>query len=163
MLVPVLLLALATAPLRSGDTFPPFPGETISGRKVTLPEARKLQAVIFSFSRAGGNDGRRWNDQIAKEVEAHRLDECYLMIMLGGAPRLLRGMIASGIKGGMPPDVRDHSIISYKDEAVWKQRLAVSDDNRAYVVLVEGSGRVVWTNSGPFSEAEFAKLHSMGK
>jgi hypothetical protein len=152
MLAPVLLFALAgVTPLKTGDVFPKFSGQTISGRAVTLPEAGKQWVAIFGFSRAAGDDAGRGREHVDKLG-------CYEIVMLESVPRLLRGMVASGIKSGMPPDVRDRTILYYKEEAVWKQRLAVSDDKRAYVVLVDGSGRVLWTNSGPFSEAEFAKL-----
>jgi hypothetical protein len=157
MLAPVLLFALAAvAPLKTGDVFPEFGGQTISGRAVTLPEAGKQWVAIFGFSRASGDDARRWREH------ADKLG-CYGIIMLESVPRLLRGMVASGIKSGMPPDVRDRTVIYYKEEAIWKQRLAVSDDKRAYVVLVDASGRVLWTNSGPFTEVELGKLLLLSK
>jgi hypothetical protein len=157
MLVPVLFFAIAAvAPLKTGDLFPLLSGQTISARTVTLPDAGKQWVAIFGFSRAAGDDARRWREH------ADKLG-CYGMIMLESVPRLLRGMVASGIKSGMPPDVRDRTIIYYKEEAIWKQRLAVSDDKRAYVVLVDGSGRVLWTNSGQFTEVEFAKLLLLSK
>jgi hypothetical protein len=157
MLVPVLLFALAgVAPLKTGDVFPEFSGQTISGRAVILPEAGKQLVAIFSFSRAGGVDARSWRER-ADKVES------YGIIMLASVPRLLRGVVASGIQSGMPPDVRDRTILYYKEEAIWKQRLAVSDDKRAYVVLVDRSGRVLWTNPGPFSESDLAKLLLLSK
>ena len=157
MLAPVLLLAFAAvAPLRTGDVFPGFSGQTISGRTVALPEAGKQLVVIFSFSRAAGDDDRHWRERLEGV-------ECYGIIMLESVPRLRRGMVASGIKSGMPQAVRDRTIISYKEEVIWKQRLAVYDDKRAYVMLVDGSGKVVWTNSGAFTESECTKLLSMSK
>jgi hypothetical protein len=157
MLAPVLLFAFAAvAPLRIGDVFPAVTSQTISGRTVALPEAGKQLVAIFSFSRAAGDDARRWRERLEGV-------ECYGIIMLESVPRLLRGMVASAIKSGMPQAVRDRTIMSYKEEAIWRQRLAVSDDKRAYVVLVAGSGKVVWTNSGAFSESECSKLLSMSK
>jgi hypothetical protein len=48
----------------------------------------------------------------------------------------------------MPLAVQDRTILSYKDAAVWKRRLSVSDDNRAYLFLLTSDGHIRWSNSG---------------
>src|SRR5580692_6242644 len=101
MLASALFFTLAAVtPLKTGDVFPGFGGQTISGREATLPEAGKQLLAIFSFSRASGDDARRWREHAD-------LGDCYGIIMLESVPRLLRGLVASGIRSGMPPDVRD--------------------------------------------------------
>ena len=54
--------------------------------------------------------------------------------------------------------MRDRTVFAYKDEAVWKSRLAVADENRAYVILLDKESRVLWMNSTAFSDSEFARL-----
>jgi hypothetical protein len=48
--------------------------------------------------------------------------------------------------------------LSYKNEAIWKQRLAVSDDNRAYLFLLTTDGHIRWSNSAAFTEPDYQRL-----
>jgi hypothetical protein len=50
--------------------------------------------------------------------------------------------------------------VLYQDEKLWKLRLAVSDSNRAYVVLLAADGHLRWSNSGAYSDSEYARLKS---
>jgi hypothetical protein len=78
--------------------------------------------------------------------------------MLESVPTLFRGMAVSGIKSNMPSAIQDRTIVSYQDEALWKHRLAVTDDGHAYVVLVGTNGHIHCITSGAFSDAEYRSL-----
>ena len=97
-----------TAVLRDGDPLPPVAGETLSGNQVELPGAvlGKTAVVIFGFSRAGGDDAKKWNSRLEKEYGANQAVAAYSIMMFEEVPRLLRGMIVSGIKRGVPPFLR---------------------------------------------------------
>jgi hypothetical protein len=58
----------------------------------------------------------------------------------------------------MPLAVQDRTIVLYRDEQLWKQRLAVKDESRAYLVLLDPSGTIRWINSGAFSDARYGVL-----
>ncbi|MHB1857891.1 MAG: hypothetical protein ACYCPM_10700 [Acidobacteriaceae bacterium] len=58
----------------------------------------------------------------------------------------------------MPVSVQDRTIVLYRDEELWEQRLTVTDINRAYVLLLGPSGNVRWVNSGAFSDTMYARL-----
>ena len=58
----------------------------------------------------------------------------------------------------MPSSVQDRTIVLYHDEALWKQRLAVSEDSRAYVLLLGSDSRIQWKNEGPFKDDAYAQL-----
>jgi len=64
----------------------------------------------------------------------------------------------SGIKGSMPMAMQDRTLVLYRDEALWKQRLAFSEDSRAYVILLGPDGRIAWRSEGAFTEAPYAQL-----
>jgi hypothetical protein len=78
--------------------------------------------------------------------------------MLEAAPRLLRGIIVSELKSNLPPSMRDRTIVSYQNEDLWKQRLAVANDSYAYVLLLGPDGHMRWRNSGAFSDGEYTEL-----
>lgn len=146
------------APLHVGVLFPEFSGQTLTGKPLTLPTVAKGKSavLVFSFSRAAGKDARLWNEHLAKDFSD--TTSAYGIILLESAPKLFRGAAISGIKSSMPLSVQDRTIVLYRDEELWKQRLAVKDVRRAYVVLLEPSGNVRWVNSGPFSDANYARL-----
>jgi hypothetical protein len=54
--------------------------------------------------------------------------------------------------------MRDRTIVSYQNEDLWKQRLAVANDSHAYVLLLGPDGHMRWRNSGAFSDGEYTEL-----
>lgn len=150
----------AVLPLHLGDTFPDLTGETLSGGSLRLPSAAtgKIAVVSFSFSKAAGKDSRIWRGRLSKDFGANGAVTDFAVIMLEEAPKFLRGMIVSGIKSGMPSSLRDTAMVLYRDEALWKQRLAVSSEGRAYQILLDPRGRILWMSSGSFTDEEYAHL-----
>ncbi len=155
---PVHAAHLTTSPLHAGDAFPEFSGQTLTGRSFTLPAAAtdKSAVLVFSFSRKAGKDARLWNEHLAMDFP-HAV-HAYGIILLESAPKVFRGLAISGIKSSMPVSVQDRTLVMFRDEEVWKQRLAVTDVSRAYVLLLGPSGNIRWMNSGAFSDAMYARL-----
>jgi hypothetical protein len=114
--------------------------------------------VIFSFSKAAGNDARSWNERLSRDFPKNV--PSFTIIMLESVPKLFRGMALSGIKGSMPGSMQDRTMVLYRDETLWKQRLAFSMDNRAYVILLGPDGRIAWRSEGAFAEAAYAQLRN---
>ena len=161
IITPLICVAQPIAtPLHSGDMFPQFTGKTLTGKPLELPAvaAVKPAVVIFSFTRRAGKDAQLWSERIAKDFP--RDVPCYTMIMLESVPTLFRGMVVSGIKGDMPPAVQDRTIVSYRDEELWKQRLAATDDSHAYVLLLGSHGHMQWESSGAFNDSDYTQLKS---
>ena len=148
----------AAVPLRRGAVFPEFSGRTITDRPVTLPEIpmEKPMVLVFSFSRTAGKDARLWNEHLAKEFP----DEvsAYGVIQLESAPKLFRRLAISGIKSSMPVSVQNRTIELYRDEQLWRQRLEVKDESRAYVVLLDRSGIIRWISACAFSDRTYGLL-----
>jgi hypothetical protein len=147
-----------SAPLQVGFILPVFSGRTVSDRPLTLPgsSSEKPTVLVFSFSRTAGKDARLWNEHLAKDF-LHNVS-AYGVIQLESAPKVFRRLAISGIKSSMPLAVQDRTIVLYRDEQLWKQRLAVKDESRAYLVLLDPSGTIRWINSGAFSDARYGVL-----
>jgi hypothetical protein len=152
--------AADTAPLHTGDLFPQLSGLTLTNKSLELPAVAsgKPAVIVFSFSRAAGNDARLWNEHLSKDFSNAVPD--YQVIVLESVPRLLRGTAVSGIKNTMPAARQDRSIVLYKDEKLWKLRLATSDNNRAYLLLLGADGHIRWSNHEAFGDSEYARLRS---
>jgi hypothetical protein len=146
------------SPLLAGDPFPRCTEQTLTGKPLDLPAAAagRPALVVFSFSRAAGKDASLWNERLSRDFP--NAVNAYTIILLEAVPKLFRGKALSGIKSGMPLFIQDRTIVLYHDEDLWKQRLAVYDDSRAYVVLLDLGGHIRWNNSGAFSESEYARL-----
>ena len=50
------------------------------------------------------------------------------------------------------------TIVSCQDKAVWKRRLAVSDENRTYLFLLGTDDHIRWSNSAVFTDSEYTRL-----
>ena len=149
------MLAQSVAPLHLGDALPDVIGQNPSGTPAHLSTqvAGKVAVVVFSFSKSGGKDTQLWNKNLSREFGSDRSVGLSTVIMLESAPRILRGLIVSKLKKEMPV-----AIVSYENEKLWKQRLGVADDSHAYVVLLKPDGKILWMNSGAFSDAEYKDL-----
>ena len=150
----------AAVPLHLGDALPDVIGQSLSGGPAHLSTAvsGKIAAVVFSFSKAGGKDTQLWDRSLLRDFGSNPSVALSTVIMLESAPRLLRGVIVSGIKNGIPPSLHSSTIVSYENEKLWKQRLGVADDSHAYVLLLGQDGSIRWMNSSAFSDNQYKEL-----
>jgi hypothetical protein len=143
--------------LKAGDDLPPLAGEALTGKwlDIASDSGGKPAVVVFSFSRAGGRDAQLWTQRLMKD-DPHLA--IYTIIFLESVPGLFRGMAVSGIKGEMPPALRDRTTLLYRDENLWKQRLQTTDESHACVMLLGPTGRVQWMTPGPFADALYSEF-----
>lgn len=163
VLILMLLLfaaCLSADTLKVGDTLPSISGETLAGGNLELPKdaSGKITLLISSFSKKGGQDAQQWARQFSTEFAQHSSVICYSAIFLESVPRLFRGVVTSGIQKGMPEEKYAQAIRIIKDEKLWKERMAVSDDDVAYLILLDRSGKIIWMHSGTFSKDAFSYL-----
>jgi hypothetical protein len=146
--------------LRVGDVFPRLAGEALSGKAIAIPDtaARRRSLVVFSFSSEAGKDARLWNERLSRDLDARDSTDIVSVLELESVPRLMRGFVVLGIKRGVPPSVRDQMMVLVSDEALWKDRLAVTTTTRSYAVLLDASGRIRWMSDGSYSDDGFAQL-----
>jgi ATP10 protein len=144
--------------IHNGEFFTQIFGKTITGKLLELPAAAvgKPAVVVFSFSRAAGRDARLWNEHLARGFSD--AIPGYEVIVMESVPKLFRGMAMSGIRSSMPVAMQDRTIALYQDEKLWKLRLAATDNSRAYVILLGPDGRLRWSNSGAYTDSEYARL-----
>ncbi|MGC1463175.1 MAG: hypothetical protein WA802_13310 [Terracidiphilus sp.] len=161
----VVLVMLLTTPapaqsasyhLKPGDTMPALDGQALTGKWLGLPAAagESPAVVMLSFSRAGGRDAQNWAQHLSKD--SHLV--IYTVIFLESVPRLFRPAAISGIRGGMPLAMQDRTILLCRDESLWKQRLQVTDESHAGVILLGSKGHIQWMTSGPFSDSLYLAL-----
>jgi hypothetical protein len=143
--------------LKPGDILPPLAGQALTGKWLDIASVSggNPAAVVFSFSRAGGRDAQLWTQRLMKD-DPH-LAIC-TVIFLESVPGLFRAMAVSGIKDGMPPPLQDRTILLYRNEDLWRQRLQVANERHTCVMLLGPTGRVQWMTPGPFSDALYSEF-----
>jgi hypothetical protein len=82
----------------------------------------------------------------------------FRVILLQSVPRLFRGAAVSGIKSSVPQSLWDRTVLTFGDEGLWKQYLAVSDEKCSYLLLLDSDGRVRWLSSGPYTDTRYGDL-----
>jgi len=144
------LIALAIASQTcAAQAIPPTAGQTLTGKRIVLAEAARGQTTILmaAFSRKAGDGCGAWVDELEKDPAFARA-ATYQIAMLAAAPSLLRGMIVSGIRKGLPPARQDRFVVLTEDEKLWRDFFAVTADAEPYVMLIDATGQVLWHGHG---------------
>lgn len=139
-----LLLLLCCASMW-GQALPRTEAETLSGRKVTMPEVfgGKPAVVVFSFSKGAGEKTAEWVAALSKDGAP-----VWSAAMLEAAPRFIRPMIRSGMKKDVPAAMLDRSLCLYTGEKAWRAALGVAQDDAPLVVGIDAKGQVAWMQQG---------------
>ena len=145
----VCLFSLLAFSLHS-QTIPHTEAETLSGKKIVLPDAFTGHSAILvvGFSRSGGDSAGRWSKQIRQDLAGDKSVVIFSVAELEDAPKLARGLIRHGMRGGVPQNEHDSFVLLYQDEDAWKELADFSDTNDAYVLLVDSAATIRWRAHG---------------
>jgi hypothetical protein len=129
--------------------------ESLAGQKIMFPAGLvgKPAVCVFGFSQDAGDKTKEWMKRLYQdEVNA------WSVANLERAPSLVRGMIKSGMRKGTPQPLQEHSLIMIKDEQTWKRALGAKDEKLPVVVVLDATGKVVWTYEGAFGDEAYREL-----
>jgi len=148
-------VGLAASLAAAGQEMPKTPGDTLSGKRLVLAdEVRGHAAVLVAgFSRQGGNGTGAWVKAIHAD-SAFAGMAVYEIAEIAGAPSLIRGVIKSGMKKGVPAAEQDHFVVLTQDEKQWRSYFDVGDDQVAYVALLDPTGKILWRGHGAAADLE---------
>jgi hypothetical protein len=158
----MLLAGLAAAP---AETMPRLDGETLSDKPVVLPDVARGKVALLSigFSRSGGDESRAWSQRFQKDFGTDSNYAVYPVAVLEDAPRLVRGMIRSGMKRDLAPSARDNFVILVHGSAELKRFVEFSADADAYLVLLDRKGEVRWRGHGALQEDTYGTLRDAAR
>jgi hypothetical protein len=143
------------------QSLPRFEAQNLSGTKLVFPDALEGKGAVFvvGFSRKSQEQTKIWSKRIAEEFR--RTGKSYFQVaVLQSVPRLLRGVVVSGIRRGVPESQHDKFLVVYQEEDEWKNLVGYTAPDDAYVLVVDGVGRIVWKTHAVFTETEFGRLKS---
>lgn len=159
LLSALLLPALALA---QRQTMPTISGESLAGGKVVLPEAAKgkVAVLIFGFTKASKEPTKAWATRLNSELGNQPDFVLWQLPVLEDVPRLIRGMVISGMKKTVPGNLRDHFVPIVEREAELKKLVNYKDANDAYLILLDRSSQIVQQLHSASPEAAYAPLRT---
>jgi hypothetical protein len=159
----ILSLALMAAAQDVAEMpMPKLEGESLSGHPVILPDAAlgKVAVLILGFTKASKVPTSDWGKRISKDFNGQPAFVVYQLPVLEEVPRLIRGMVISGIRKGVPDDMRDHFVPIVNGEAELKKLVNYKEPDDAYLVVLNRSGRIVAQIHGSLADAAYAQLRA---
>ena len=156
------LVLLASAAAESPQQMPRIAGENFAGQRVELPDAArdKIAVLIFGFTKASKAPTSAWAARLRSDFSNQTGFALYQLPVLEDVPRIIRGMVISGMKKGVPETMRDHFVPILEDEAELKRLVSYQQPDDAYVVLLDRSGQIVGQRHGSFSDTDYRQLQS---
>jgi len=128
--------------------------DTLAGAKVRFPAGQPC-VLVMSFSREAGEASKRWAERFARDGAT-----VYIAPVLEAAPRLIRGLIRSGLRRDIPAALQARTLLIYKGEAEWKQRVGfvAGTEKQPYIMALDGGGGPRAAHHGAFDEKTYADL-----
>jgi hypothetical protein len=116
--------------------------------------------LVFGFTKASKGPTSRWAEKTLAEFGSDAGFELYQLPVLEDVPRLIRGMVISGIKKGVPEKTRDHFVPIVQGEADLKKFVNYKEPDDAYLVIVNPDGLVVQQLHGAVTDAAYGQLRA---
>ena len=110
---PVMLLVAASL---SAQVIPHTEAETLSGKKIVLPDAVTGHPAVFivGFSRAGGDSSGRWGKQLRQEFITDSNVQIYSIAELQDAPKMFVALSGTVCAETFHKMNKTHSLFSIK-------------------------------------------------
>jgi len=153
---------LSSSLAQNPPLMPTLAGDSLAGTKVVLPDAAagKVAVLIFGFTHASKVPTGAWADKIRADFGTRPSFEIYQLPVLEDVPRFVRGMVTSGIRKGVPENVRDHFIPILHGEADLKKLVSYKEQDDAYIVILGRTGTIVQKTHGVLNDANYAPVKS---
>ena len=126
--------------------------------------------LVIGFSRESNQEARAWDERLSHEmnnlatVAAERLP-IYNVVVLAGAPRLVRSMVRRLMKGAIPRARHATYYIVEEQAEYWRALAGVAretDEGAAYVLRIDPAGRVCGRHKGSVNDHALASLLTRG-
>jgi hypothetical protein len=146
----LLVAALMSAVAQNSADMPMLKaeGESLAGHHIVLPDAAsgKVAVLIFGFTKASKVPTAAWAKKISADFASQPAFALYQLPVLEDVPRLVRGMVISGIRKGVSEETRDHFVPILNGEAELKK------------LVLNREGKIVTQMHGPVTDAAYAPL-----
>ncbi len=144
-----------------GAMFPHTEAETLSGKKIVLPDALngRPAIVVIGFTKRSQSQTAAWSTQLTKDYATEPRLQRYSLAVLDEVPKFIRGMVISTIRRAVPKDQQDTFVLITQDSKTWRDLAAISNPDEAYIILFDNTAHVVAQTHGSIEDA-YAPLQS---
>ena len=155
-----LISISAFAQTSAGMPLPKIEGDSFSGQHIVLPDAAsgKVAVLIFGFTKASKTPTAAWAKKLSADFARQPFFALYQLPVLEDVPRLVRGMVISSIRKGVPEETRDHFVPILNGEADLKKLVSYKEQDDAYLVVLNRDGKIVAQLHGTATDASYAPL-----
>jgi hypothetical protein len=138
-----------------GAALPHTEAETLSGKKLVLPDAvlGHPTIVVIGFTKRSQSQTTAWSTQLTKDYAAEPRLQRYSIAVLDDVPGLIRGLVISGIRKGVPKEQQDNFMILTHDAKPWRDLAGITNADDAYVILFDNTAHVVAQTQGTVEKA----------
>jgi hypothetical protein len=142
---------------------PRIEADSLAGDKVVLPDATagKVAVLVFGFTKASKIPTGAWADKLQAEFATQPGFELFQLPVLEEVPRLLRGMVISGIRKGVPENKRGHFVPIVRNEAELKHLVSYKEADDAYLLILDRTGNIAQQIHGTPNDANYSQARSM--
>ena len=135
---------------------------TLDGDATVVPLHPDHGAVlVVGFSQESNPEAQAWSRRLQATLgtSAAEADVPFFnIIVLAGAPRLVRGLIRRGIRSGVPREQHGLYYIVNEDDEFWLALAAVDDEDQVHVLRVDPAGRTCRRHVGPVTDEALAGM-----
>jgi hypothetical protein len=125
--------------------FPTIAAQTLSQKDIVFPDVVKGEyafiAVAFKMRAQGQIDS--WYDVYLDSLKPRGV-VFYEIPMIAGSWKMMSGWIDGGMRGGIPPEKHPYVATYYGPLDKLQQELGTSDDQLAYVYLLDPESKVLF-------------------
>ena len=161
-IVLVVIWAALLPAVAAAQQFPRLQEENLDGRQVVLPDAvaGRVTVLVVGFSHASSTPSGAWAKRVQDDFGKTPNFALYQLAVIEDAPRMIRGMITSGMKKGVPENQRAYMVPVVHQEAELKKLVNYGAADDAYIVVLDRNGKVVWQTHGSTAGAAYDELHT---
>ena len=155
-----LLVLLSASAAQTPSIMPRIEGQTLAGNKVVLPEAAagKTAVLILGFTRASKTPTSDWANKIRADFGSQHRFVLYQIPVLEEVPHLLRGMVISGIRKGVPDNQRDSFLVVVQSESELKNFVSYREHDDAYLVILSPDEKVAFQEHGRLGPEIYSRV-----
>ena len=158
----LMILLMAALPARADGPFPALSFDDLNGDPHSLPAGLPGDPTIvfIAYKRNQQPAVNTWINALG--LDPSRGAEFVELPVVGANARMMRSFIDNGMRSGIVDrDLRARTITIYENASVVNRPLGFSGRNQIRVLIVKQSGEVLWSTSGPASDAKVAELQAV--
>jgi hypothetical protein len=146
-------LLVSVSPVLAAPFFRTIQASNLNGREFVVPTdlAGEVNLVLIAFQREQQALVDTWFPEAARLEQEYSHLEYYELPTISRLNPFARWFIDRGMRSGIPDrGMRARTITLYLDKAAFRESLEIPHEDTIYAMLIDRTGRVLWTAEGEF-------------